>query len=36
MHLENFQVDKIKNGLLSAIVHLDKPHIAEYHENRLR
>ena len=25
MHLENFQVDKIKNGRLSAIIHLDRP-----------
>ena len=36
MHLEKFQVDKIKNGRLSAIIHLDRPHIAEYHENRSR
>ena len=34
MHLEKFQVDKIQNGRLSAIIHLDRPHIAEYHENR--
>ena len=33
MHLEKFQVDKIKNGRLSAIIHLDKPDIVEYHEN---
>ena len=33
MHLEKFQVDKIKNGRLSAIIHLDRPDIAEYHEN---
>ena len=33
MHLVKFQVDKIQNGRLSAIIHLDKPHIAEYHEN---
>ena len=32
MHLEKFQVDKIKNGRLSAIIHLDRPDIAEYHE----
>ena len=36
MHLEKFQVDKIKNGSLSAIIHLDRPDIAEYHENRSR
>ena len=36
MHLEKFQVDKIKNGRLSAIIHLDRPHIAEYHENSSR
>ena len=29
MHLEKFQVDKIKNGRLSAIIHLDRPDIAE-------
>ena len=34
MHLEKFQVDKIKNGHLSAIIHLNRPDIAEYHENR--
>ena len=28
MHLEKFQVDKIKNGHLSAIIHLDRPDIA--------
>ena len=33
MHLEKFQVDKIKNGRLSAIIHLDRPDIVEYHEN---
>ena len=27
MHLEKFQVDKIKNCRLSAIIHLDKPDI---------
>ena len=31
MHLKKFQVDKIQNGRLSAIIHLDRPHIAEYH-----
>ena len=36
MHLEKFQADKILNGRLSAIIHLDRPHIAEYHENRSR
>ena len=33
MHLEKFQVDKIKNGRPSAFIHLDRPDIAEYHEN---
>ena len=36
MHPKKFQVDKIKNGSLSAIIHLDRPDIAEYHENRSR
>ena len=36
MHLEKFQVDKIQNGRLSTIIHFDRPHIAEYHENRSR
>ena len=36
MHLDIFQVDKIQNGRLSAIIHLDRPDIAEYHENRSR
>ena len=36
MHLEKFQDDKIKNGRLSAIIHLDKPDLAEYHENLSR
>ena len=36
MHLEKFHVDKIQNGHQSAIIHLDRPHIAEYHENRSR
>ena len=36
MHLENIQVDKIKNGRLSAIIHLDRPDITEYNENRSR
>ena len=36
MHLEKFQFDKIKYGRLSAIIHLDRPHIAEYHEKRSR
>ena len=30
MHLEKFQVDKIQNGRLAVIIHLDRPHIAEY------
>ena len=25
MHLEKFKVDKIQNGRLSAIIHLDRP-----------
>ena len=33
MHLEKFQVDTIQNGRPSAIIHLDRPDIAEYHEN---
>ena len=36
MHLEKIQVDKIQNGRLSAISHLDRPDIAEYHKNRSR
>ena len=36
MHLKTFQVDKIQNGHLAAIIHLDRPHISEYHENRSR
>ena len=36
MHLKTFQVDKKQNGCLSAIIDLDRPHIAEYHENRSR
>ena len=27
MHLEKFQVDKIQNGRLSAIIQLDRPDI---------
>ena len=27
MHLEKFQVDKIQNVRLSAIIHLDRPNI---------
>ena len=34
IHLEKFQVDKVQNGRLRAIIHLDRPHTAEYHENR--
>ena len=29
-------IDQIQNGLPSAIIHLDRPDIAEYHENRSR
>ena len=36
MHLEKFKVDKIQNSRLSAISHLDRPDIAEYHENHSR
>ena len=36
MRLEKFQVDKIQNGRLSAIIHLDRSDTAEYHENRSR
>ena len=36
IHLEKFQVDKIQSGCPSAIIHLDRPDIAEYHENRSR
>ena len=36
INLEKFQVNKIQNGRLSAIIHLDRPDIAEYHENRSR
>ena len=36
MHLEKFQINKIQNGRLSAIIHLDRPDIVEYHENRSR
>ena len=36
MHLEKFQVDNIQNGRLSAIIHLDRPDIVEYHKNRSR
>ena len=34
MHFEKFQVDKIQNGCPSAIIHVDRPDIAEYQENR--
>ena len=27
MHFENFQLDQIQNGRLSAIIHLDRPDI---------
>ena len=36
MHLKKIHDDKIRNGRLSAVIHLDRPHIAEYHENRSR
>ena len=36
MHLKKIHVQKYKNGRLSAIIHIDRPHIAEYHENRSR
>ena len=36
MHLEKFHIDKIQNGRSSAIIHLDRPNIAKYHENRPR
>ena len=36
MHLEKFQVDKFQNGRLLTIIHLDRPDIAKYHENRSR
>ena len=36
VHLEKFRVDKIQNGRLSAIIHLDRPDIAKYNENRSR
>ena len=36
MHPEKFQVNKIQIGRLSATIYLDRPHIAEYHENRSR
>ena len=32
MHPEKFEVDKIQNGRLSAIIHLDRTDIVEYHE----
>ena len=36
MHLEKFEIDKIQNGRLSAIIHLDRPDIVEYHEKPLK
>ena len=36
MHLEKFQVNKTQNGRPLAIIHLDRPDIAEYHEKRSR
>ena len=32
MHLKKIQLDKIQNGRLSAIIHLNRPRIAEYHD----
>ena len=34
INLKKFQVEKNQNGRLSAIIHLDRPPIAEYHENQ--
>ena len=34
--MKKIKVDKIQNGRLSAIIHLDRPDIVEYHENRSR
>ena len=31
MHLEKFEVDQIQNDRLSAIIHLGRPDIVEYH-----
>ena len=36
MHLEKIEVDKIQNGRLLAIIHLDRHDIVEYHENHSR
>ena len=36
MHSKKFQVNKFQNGRLSAIIYLDRPDIAEYHENHSR
>ena len=36
MHFEKNQLEQIKSGRLSAIIHLDRPDVAEYHENRSR
>ena len=36
IHLEKFHLDKIQNGRPSAIIHLDRPDIAEYHKNLSR
>ena len=33
MYPEKIEVEKIQNGRLSAIIHLDRPDIVEYHEN---
>ena len=34
--MKQLQINKIQNGRLSAIIHLDRPDIEEYHENRSR
>ena len=36
MHPDKFHIDEIQNGPISAIIHLDRPDIEEYHENRSR
>ena len=36
IHLEKFHLDKIQNGRPSAIIHLDRLDIAEYHKNLSR
>ena len=36
MYFEKIHFVKIQNGRQSAIIHLDRPDIVEYHENRSR